>query len=165
MQTTRGVYLFDEFDVVGTSRTATDDVGEARRVVNSFLQLLEHDDSESIVIAATNRPEAIDVAMFRRFDDLLVFSPPDADAIRRLVEGRLAPFQSVNLQWAAIRKAAIGLSHAEIVKGCEDAAKRTVLAHQRAITTRNLIEAFNARKRPTPRRASTSQTPKRRRGK
>lgn len=76
MSRTRGVYLFDEFDVVGTSRSASNDVGEARRVVNSFLQLLEHDSSDSIVVAATNRVETLDDALFRRFDDIVLFARP-----------------------------------------------------------------------------------------
>jgi len=38
---TRGVYLFDEFDAIGSTRSVRNDVGEIRRVLNSFLQFLE----------------------------------------------------------------------------------------------------------------------------
>jgi len=44
IQSTRGVYLFDEFDAIGGRRTSTNDVGEIRRVLNSFLGFLELDD-------------------------------------------------------------------------------------------------------------------------
>ncbi len=52
MQATRAVYLFDEFDALGTDRAEKNEVGEIRRVLNSFLQFVEHDVSDSIVVAA-----------------------------------------------------------------------------------------------------------------
>ena len=64
---TRGVYLFDEFDAIGSQRGLANDVGEIRRVLNSFLQMIEQDHSHSLVIAATNHPGILDSALFRRF--------------------------------------------------------------------------------------------------
>ena len=64
---TPAVYLFDEFDALGTHRTQANDVGEIRRVLNSFLQFLEKDTSNSLIVAATNHPEMLDRALFRRF--------------------------------------------------------------------------------------------------
>ncbi|MGH8604587.1 MAG: AAA family ATPase, partial [Gammaproteobacteria bacterium] len=66
----RGVYLFDEFDALGGDR-AGNDVGEARRILNSFLVFLEQASPESIVIAATNHRSILDKALFRRFDAVL----------------------------------------------------------------------------------------------
>lgn len=152
MHVTRGVYLFDEFDIVGTSRGSGDDVGEARRVVNSFLQLLEHDESESIVVAATNRVEALDSALFRRFDDFLAFELPDQEAVRRLVQNRLAAFEPLVIRWHQIAAAARGLSHAEIVKACEDAAKQVVMGHRSSVTTAELVGSLRSRRRPKARR-------------
>jgi len=37
---TRGIYFFDEFDAIGSQRGLTNDVGEIRRVLNSFLQTI-----------------------------------------------------------------------------------------------------------------------------
>ncbi|MEG0693131.1 MAG: ATP-binding protein, partial [Oscillospiraceae bacterium] len=54
------VYLFDEFDAIGSDRALDNDVGEMRRILNSFLQYLENDDSTSIIIAATNNPKLLD---------------------------------------------------------------------------------------------------------
>ena len=54
IQQTRGIYLFDEFDSIGSQRGLGNDVGEMRRVLNSFLQMIESDHSDSILIAATN---------------------------------------------------------------------------------------------------------------
>ena len=47
-----GIYLFDEFDAIGADRSLDTDVGEMRRVLNSFLQFIEQDSSESIIVAA-----------------------------------------------------------------------------------------------------------------
>lgn len=52
-----GVYFFDEFDAIGADRALDNEVGEARRILNSFLQFIEQDTSESIIIAATNNSE------------------------------------------------------------------------------------------------------------
>ena len=71
MEETRGVYLFDEFDAIGARRGERNDVGEIRRVLNSFLQFLEQDESGSLIIAATNHPELLDSALHRRFDDVI----------------------------------------------------------------------------------------------
>lgn len=67
----RGVYFFDEFDALGSQRTVSNDVGEARRILNSFLQMIEQDDSNSLIICATNHIEILDHALFRRFDDVI----------------------------------------------------------------------------------------------
>jgi SpoVK/Ycf46/Vps4 family AAA+-type ATPase len=66
---TRGVYLFDEFDAIASQRGMINEVGEIRRVLNSFLQFIDHEDSNSLIVAATNHPELLDHAVYRRFDD------------------------------------------------------------------------------------------------
>ncbi len=73
---TRGVYLFDEFDAIGATRSTRNDVGEIRRVLNSFLQFLERDDSDSIIVASTNFLGMLDDALFRRFDDVVHYTCP-----------------------------------------------------------------------------------------
>ena len=68
----RGVYFFDEFDAIGSQRGLANDVGEIRRVLNSFLQMIESDQSHSLIVAATNHVEILDYALFRRFDDVSI---------------------------------------------------------------------------------------------
>ena len=77
-----GVYLFDEFDAIGTERTKDNDVGEIRRVLNTFLQLLEQDNSNSIIIAETNNYSELDYALFRRFDDIIEYSLPAQNELK-----------------------------------------------------------------------------------
>ena len=85
---TRGVYFFDEFDAIGSQRGLANDVGEIRRVLNSFLQMIEQDHSHSLVIAATNHPDLLDPALFRRFDDVLHYDLPDQSQIAKLLKAR-----------------------------------------------------------------------------
>ncbi|HFZ0955704.1 TPA: AAA family ATPase, partial [Klebsiella oxytoca] len=85
----RGVYFFDEFDAIGSQRSLTNDVGEIRRVLNSFLQMIEQDNSSSIIIAATNHPEILDYALFRRFDDVIEYHLPTLEQALDLIKSRL----------------------------------------------------------------------------
>lgn len=142
---TRAVYLFDEFDAIGTQRGAHNDVGEIRRVLNSFLLFVEQDASESIIIAATNHPELLDKALYRRFDDIIRFEKPGKEQIRMLIENRLAVFDTDSLAWDKITAAAEGLSSAEVTRACEDAAKEAVLHHNTTITTTLIIKALQRR--------------------
>jgi SpoVK/Ycf46/Vps4 family AAA+-type ATPase len=142
---TRAVYLFDEFDAIGTQRGAQNDVGEIRRVLNSFLLFVEQDDSESIIVAATNHPELLDKALHRRFDDIVQFQKPDTSQARQLIENRLAVFDISSLDWSVITRAADGLSAADITRASEDAAKKAVLKHQTIVTTALLLGALERR--------------------
>lgn len=142
---TRAVYLFDEFDAIGTQRGATNDVGEIRRVLNSFLLFVEQDHSESIVVAATNHPELLDKALYRRFDDIIKFDKPEPAQIKQLIENRLAAFDTHSLGWTALTHEAEGLSSAEVTRACEDAAKEAVLHHDAQITTTLMTKAIKRR--------------------
>ncbi|WP_438040151.1 AAA family ATPase [Sorangium sp. So ce128] len=145
LQRTRGVYLFDEFDALGSHRTSQNDVGEIRRVLNSFLQFLEQDESESLIIAATNHPELLDRALFRRFDDVLEYSLPDDELAEQMLRSRLALLDTERVDWAQVVSAARGSSYAEIVRVCEDAAKDAVLNDRTEVTTQDILDALAAR--------------------
>ncbi|NVE89249.1 AAA family ATPase [Vreelandella titanicae] len=142
---TRAVYLFDEFDAIGTQRGATNDVGEIRRVLNSFLMFVEQDTSESIILAATNHPELLDKALYRRFDDIIQFEKPGQAQIKQLVENRLSAFETGHLSWDEITQGACGLSSADVTRACEDAAKEAVLHHDANITTAMITKAVQRR--------------------
>lgn len=145
MAETRGVYLFDEFDAIGGDRNAKNDVGEVRRILNSFLQFLEQDDSDSLVVAATNNVTLLDDALFRRFDEIIKYEKPDRDAVCHLMKNRLAPFDVADLDLPSLAAAAVGLSHAEVCRACDDAAKQAVLAGGRRILQEAMADALRAR--------------------
>ena len=151
MRHTRGVYLFDEFDAIGTMRGGNNDVGEIRRVLNSFLQFLEQDDSDSLIVAATNLEGILDDALFRRFDDVITYHMPDTTELSSLIANRLATFQYHKSEIEEVAESAFGLSHAEVCRACDEAAKLAVLADRKMIQTSDLLNAIQlrkARKRP-----------------
>lgn len=149
-----GVYLFDEFDAIGATRTAGNDVGEIRRVLNSFLVFLEKDDSESIIVAATNFSGMLDEALFRRFDDVIEYGLPAPQMVRLLIENRLSQFDLANVNWRDVSSAARGLSHAEIGRACDDIARTIVLSGSRAIEGLTICDTIRRRNgmRPNQRR-------------
>lgn len=139
---TRGVYLFDEFDAIGGQRTLMNDVGEIRRVLNSFLHFLEEAEPTSLIVAATNHPDLLDPALFRRFDDVIEYSIPTAELACRTFRTRLQGLATGQVDWQAIVAEAEGLSYADIVKACEDAAKEAILGNSKAVTTETLLRAL-----------------------
>jgi len=124
---TRGVYFFDEFDAIGSQRGLGNDVGEIRRVLNSFLQMLEQDRSHSLILAATNYPEILDPALFRRFDDVLHYELPDAARIAQLLKARLARTTVKRVAWSRLAHAAAGLSYAEVTRAADEALKDALI--------------------------------------
>ncbi len=143
---TRGVYLFDEFDAIGSTRSTLNDVGEIRRILNSFLQFLERDDSDSIVVAATNFAGMLDRALFRRFDDVINYSLPNPQMAKALIENRLSSFDTRGIAWPRVLTQTRGLSHGEITRACDDAAKSAVLADSREVSTDLLRRVLRARR-------------------
>lgn len=143
---TRAVYLFDEFDALGSERASRDDVGEIRRVLNSFLQFLEQDESDSMVLAATNHPKLLDRALFRRFDTAIEYAVPPPAVVEQLLRGRLSLLDTTSVVWSEVIGAAHGLSHAEIVRACEQAAKTVLLDNRTHISTRDLTSAIADRR-------------------
>jgi SpoVK/Ycf46/Vps4 family AAA+-type ATPase len=119
------VYLFDEFDAIGSQRGMDNEVGEQRRILNTFLQLLERDDSESFIIAATNSIESIDKAMFRRFDDVIEYKLPDRE--QRLALLREYLYTAKDLDFSSTEPLFNGMSHAEIKMVCSDIFKESLL--------------------------------------
>jgi SpoVK/Ycf46/Vps4 family AAA+-type ATPase len=145
MVVTRGVYLFDEFDAIGSDRGRRNDVGEMRRVLNSFLQFLESDDSDSLILAATNHQEALDPALFRRFDDVIRYGLPGDDQVELLAKNRLNSFGLSGVNWDEVRAAATGLSYAEVTRACMEAAKAAVLEERDRIATEDLLTTIRER--------------------
>ena len=142
----RGVYLFDEFDAIGGERSRDNDVGEMRRVLNAFLQFIERDNSDSLIVAATNNPRILDQALFRRFDDVLYYRLPEQKEIVRLIENRLGPFRVKNMQLGVAAQVADSLSHAEIARACEDAIKEAILGDRKTVTATLLKQMLRERR-------------------
>ena len=142
----RGVYLFDEFDAVGGQRTATNDVAEMRRVLNSFLQFMEEGNTtDSVIICSTNHPSLLDRALLRRYDQVLEFDPPSTDQVRQLINANVVPMKIVRPVWKQIICAAEGLSQSEIVRAADDAVKTAILDERRHLRTEDIVTRLQER--------------------
>lgn len=139
-----GVYLFDEFDAIGADRGNDNDVGEMRRVLNGFLQFLEKDKSESLILASTNNLAILDKALFRRFDDYLAYQLPSEEEIRELILNRLGTFKPKSIPKVILEKAR-NLSHSEISQACFDSMKEAILEDKNKIEIQYLIQALENR--------------------
>ncbi len=148
MQSARGVYFFDEVDALATRRGAENDIGEARRMLNSFLQFLDEDSSGSLILAATNHQELLDRAIFRRFEATIRYDLPPPDHVRRILTQRLPQFDLTDVKWDDISAAAAGLSQADIVAAADDAARDAVLESKGALTGATLLRAISDRAHP-----------------
>lgn len=141
-----GVYLFDEFDAIGSDRGLDNDVGEMRRVLNAFLQFVEQDKSDSLIVAASNNPRLLDSALFRRFDDVLYYDLPSMSDRKRMIQNVCGTFMPDPPQWRSLFAASSGLSHAEITLAAKDAIKLAILSDEETITVPLLVRMLKERK-------------------
>ena len=146
VRNTRGIYLFDEIDALAASRGNENDVGEARRILNSFLQFLDEDTGPSIVVATTNIPEILDRAILRRFELVLPYELPSREAVQKAIRRRLIGFNVDGVDWDAVSRIAEGLSTADVVAAGEDAGRRAVLSLTDKILTDTLIASMERRR-------------------
>jgi SpoVK/Ycf46/Vps4 family AAA+-type ATPase len=122
------VVLFDEFDAIGKDRASVEEHGEIKRVVNSFLQILDSFHSDTVTIAATNHEGLLDSALWRRFDEIISFERPSQDAVECLLRVNLRQIglrPDVNLHEIATTLS--GLSHADVERVARDAIKQMLL--------------------------------------
>jgi SpoVK/Ycf46/Vps4 family AAA+-type ATPase len=143
---TRGVYFFDEFDAIGSQRGLANDVGEIRRILNSFLQMIEQDASHSLILAATNHPEILDHALFRRFDDMLYYQLPDEAHIASLLKSRLSRKAVKGISWKRLADHAIGLSFAEITRAADETLKDALIELRDKVTEPDIRRMLDERR-------------------
>lgn len=138
------VLLFDEFDIVGKTRTNSQDVGEMHRIVNILLTLLEEYNSQGILIATTNIETALDQALFRRFDDIIEMPKPSKDEILRLTKKTLSSIEkSKEIDWNSIVEKLVGFSSALVVKVANDAAKNAVIGNEKILQQSHFEKSLN----------------------
>ena len=141
-----GAYLLDEFDAIGGCRSLDNDVGEMRRVLNALLQFIEQDQSDSLILAATNTPQLLDHALFRRFDDVLTYQHPGEKERQALIKNVLGLFLGNRFGWASVLEVSKDLSHADIDLACRDAMKDAILSDFETVTGNRLAAALRERR-------------------
>lgn len=142
------VLLLDECDFIARSRVNTKDIGEASRIVNSLLQLMEDYDAPGLLVATTNVESSLDSALFRRFDDVFLVPLPGPEEIRKLLQMTLSSVRpSEFINWDIMVHELSGASAAMVVKAAQDAAKAAVLNGQKGVTEAHLKQAISELRR------------------
>jgi len=142
------VLLLDECDFIARSRINSKDIGEASRIVNSLLQLMEEYDAPGLLVATTNVESSLDPALFRRFDDVFMVPLPGPAEIEKLLRMTLATVKLAEpINWAALVEHLTGASAAMVVKAAQDAAKAAVLSGKQLVTQANLLLAITEQRR------------------
>ncbi|OZF42596.1 ATP-binding protein [Rhodococcus sp. 14-2470-1a] len=85
-----GVLLLDELDAVAKRRDDTSEIGELKRLVTVLLQEIDLWPKGSLLLAATNHPELLDPAIWRRFEVTVNYPLPGVKEIRAMIDGKLA---------------------------------------------------------------------------
>ncbi|WP_372358701.1 AAA family ATPase [Xanthomonas sp. NCPPB 2865] len=127
-RTRRCVLFFDEFETLGKERGDTHETGEIKRVVSSLLLQLDDLPDYVVVVAASNHPELLDRAVWRRFQVRLELPVPTRAQLTAFVAS-VSERSSVNFGWAAetIAKRLLGLSFSEAEEFCLGVVRRAVM--------------------------------------
>lgn len=140
------VVLFDEFDAIGKERAERTDHGELKRVVTAFLQQLDNFNGPSVLVAATNHPDLVDLAVWRRFQIVLQFDPPSVHELRELLRLKLRPLKrETKFDVEAVASVCKGLTQADVSQVVEDAYRTHLLrGTKKPLTVDELIAAAEA---------------------
>ena len=142
------VVLFDEFDALAKERVDEAEHGELRRVVNAVLQMMDAYIGRSVLIAATNHETMLDVAVWRRFEEVLVFEPPNLEQLRRLLALKLRGVRrEFEVDEARVTMLFSSMTHADVERVLRRAIKDMVLAGHEFLNVRHL-ETAAVREKP-----------------
>ena len=131
------VLFLDEFDAIAKLRGDSQELGELKRVVNSFIQNLDTLGTQSIVIAATNHHELLDSAIWRRFSYRLALGFPSADLRQKMWEQFIGPLHFTEREIELLVDLSDGFTGSDIHEVC-------VRLHRRRITTQQIPELKDA---------------------
>jgi len=165
--------FFDEVDAIGKKRDDADDHGELKRVVSAFLLLLDRFTADTVTIAATNHEALLDIALWRRFDEVIYFPRPEVGEIEMLLARYFRQIDSgPDVHWEKIAGSLVGLSHADVERVAFRVLKEMLLRRVERVEP-NILSAVIHRERDraalithetklgATRRISTGKAPKR----
>lgn len=134
------VLLLDEIDAIAKRRSDDTDVGELKRLVTVILQEVDEWPSSSVLLAATNHPELIDPALWRRFDLVVQFKAPNAQDVKEAVKRFLGPDYPLFARWIDILVFAFaGYSFSDIERDVQRFRRAVALGTS---TDADLVEDF-----------------------
>lgn len=133
------LFFIDEADSLARTRLAVQEVGEVKRIVNTFLQLLDEYKAPGLLVAATNLDSDLDAAVWRRFDAVIEVPRPGNSEIQGIIDQSLGAIPHKFENWEVITKRFSGLSAAQIVTCSQRAAKRLILDGGKLLTENELL--------------------------
>lgn len=142
-QQTPMVLLFDEIDSVAKSRDDANDVGELKRVVNSLLQAMDSFVAkDSLLIGASNHQYLLDPAIWRRFDDVVMFPKPSLSLRTQFIRNHC---NGVKLSGSvqALAKKMSGLTFADIELVLIESIKSMILEDRRELELSAVTKQLN----------------------
>jgi SpoVK/Ycf46/Vps4 family AAA+-type ATPase len=156
------VVLFDEFDAIGRSRDDATEHGEIKRVVNSFLQMLDNFHGRSLLVAATNFEQALDPALWRRFDEVVRFERPTVGQIEDLMQKRLSPVSNSKVSTKRYISQLEGSTFGDIERITTDVLKSCALDGRTRLQAEDIKRALesHALRRQVMQSAVPSDTPR-----
>ncbi|MEA5550968.1 ATP-binding protein [Anabaena cylindrica UHCC 0172] len=135
--------FLDECDSIAKTREDSQEVGEIKRVVNTFLQILdEFQPSSGLMVAATNLNKSLDTALWRRFDDLIAVPKPGEQELEFILKETLSAIEVGSINWPRIIEQMKDFSAAQAVRVAQDAAKRAILEREGLVIQEHLEEAI-----------------------
>jgi SpoVK/Ycf46/Vps4 family AAA+-type ATPase len=131
------VLFLDEFDAIAKLRSDTQELGELKRVVNSFIQNLDSVGTQSIILAATNHEELLDSAIWRRFSYRLALDFPQADLRRQMWTEFIRSLEFNSREIDLLADLSEGFSGSDVQEVC-------LRLHRRQLTTKQHPELKDA---------------------
>ena len=127
------VLFFDECDSIIRTREDEKDVGELKRVVNTFLQILDEYPENGLIVMATNLTKSLDSAIWRRFDDAIELPKPGKNEVRSLLvqtlKASFSDAEAEGLDWDILLWETEGFSAAQVVTVAQNAAKTAIMKY------------------------------------
>lgn len=136
------ILFLDEIDAIAKRRDDATDLGELKRLVNVLLKELEDCPVSCVIIGATNHPELLDKAIWRRFDRNICVPMPESEQRKELITRGLGQ-KTLEMEDAVIQMLIEGtdsLSAADVCKMCEHIKRRTILYPEETVTMSALAE-------------------------
>ena len=170
------VLFFDEFESVGKERSDAQETGEIKRVVSSLLLHMDALPSHCVIVCATNHPELLDRAVWRRFEVRLALPAPGEAELYDWYMRTERSFGSIGMTAQEFVGLFFGETFSEIEAVTLDARRKVVLSHGRLASADAFREAVtrwehrralggmhtigtgtNRKNKPRARRAKTDQ--------
>jgi SpoVK/Ycf46/Vps4 family AAA+-type ATPase len=128
------VLLLDELDAIAKRRDDATEIGELKRLVTVLLQEIDEWPADGLLLAATNHPELLDPAVWRRFDSIVSFPAPQRGEIERAIYGYLGSEIEISREWIDIMSTIFGSMNFSDIRKRVIGLRRTSIMNNRDIS-------------------------------